>query len=65
MLWAHQIEVKHPTKDEQVLCSVQTPNEYPWTLFKENKKVDAFKSTLLYRPMYSQYVLKSIHVLED
>lgn len=33
-LWAHQIEVKHPTKDEQVICSVQTPNEYPWTLFK-------------------------------
>lgn len=32
-LWAHELRVKHPTKDEQVVVSAPFPNEYPWNLF--------------------------------
>lgn len=33
-LWAHEISVKHPTKDENVEVSLEPPLEFPWTLFK-------------------------------
>ncbi len=33
-LWAQELGVKHPTKDEQVVVSVPPPNEYPWNLFQ-------------------------------
>lgn len=32
-LWAHQLAVKHPTKDEIIKAAVNPPNEYPWKLF--------------------------------
>ena len=32
-LWAQELSVKHPTKDEQVVVSTPPPNEYPWNLF--------------------------------
>ena len=32
-LWAQELAVKHPTKDEQVVVSTPPPNEYPWNLF--------------------------------
>ena len=33
-LWAHELSVKHPTKDEIVHVSINPPNEYPWNLFE-------------------------------
>ena len=32
-LWAHELAVKHPTKDELVEVSAEPPKEYPWTQF--------------------------------
>lgn len=32
-LWAHELGVKHPTKDEIVTVQSKFPNEYPWSLF--------------------------------
>lgn len=33
-LWASELSVKHPTKDEIVHVSVNPPNEYPWNQFR-------------------------------
>lgn len=33
-LWAYQLGVKHPTKDEIITVKCDSPNEYPWNLFK-------------------------------
>lgn len=33
-LWAHELSVKHPTKDEIVQVAVDPPNEYPWNQFR-------------------------------
>lgn len=33
-LWAQELAVKHPTKDEQVVVSTPPPHEYPWNLFQ-------------------------------
>lgn len=33
-LWAYQLGVKHPTKDEIITVTCDSPNEYPWNLFK-------------------------------
>lgn len=33
-LWAYQLGVKHPTKDEIITVKCDSPNEYPWYLFK-------------------------------
>ena len=32
-LWAQELAVKHPTKDEKVVVTTPPPNEYPWNLF--------------------------------
>lgn len=32
-LWANELAVKHPTKDEILTVSCKPPHEYPWTLF--------------------------------
>lgn len=32
-LWAYELGVKHPTKDEIVTVQSDFPNEYPWSLF--------------------------------
>lgn len=32
-LWAYEISVKHPTKDEIVTVSCEPPKEYPWVQF--------------------------------
>lgn len=32
-LWAYELAVKHPTKDEIITVNCDTPNEYPWNLF--------------------------------
>lgn len=32
-LWAHELSVKHPTKDEILTVSCNPPHEFPWTLF--------------------------------
>lgn len=32
-LWAYELGVKHPTKDEIVTVQSELPNEYPWSLF--------------------------------
>ena len=32
-LWAHELAVKHPTKDELIEVSCEPPKEYPWTQF--------------------------------
>lgn len=32
-LWAYELAVKHPTKDEFVTVSCNPPHEYPWSLF--------------------------------
>lgn len=33
-LWAHELSVKHPTKDEILTVSCKPPHEYPWSLFQ-------------------------------
>lgn len=33
-LWASEISVKHPTKDEIVQIAATPPNEYPWNQFR-------------------------------
>ncbi len=33
-LWAQELSVKHPTKDEIVHVSINPPYEYPWNLFE-------------------------------
>lgn len=32
-LWASELDVKHPTKDERVHVKCQPPREYPWNIF--------------------------------
>jgi 23S rRNA pseudouridine1911/1915/1917 synthase len=32
-LWAYELAIKHPTKDEVVTVSCNPPHEYPWSLF--------------------------------
>lgn len=32
-LWAYELAVKHPTKDEIITVSCMPPHEYPWTQF--------------------------------
>lgn len=32
-LWAYELEVKHPTKDEKITIVCKTPKEYPWNIF--------------------------------
>lgn len=32
-LWAHELAVKHPTKDEDIRVQCRFPKEYPWSLF--------------------------------
>jgi 23S rRNA pseudouridine1911/1915/1917 synthase len=32
-LWAAELKVKHPTKDEKVRVTCKPPKEYPWNLF--------------------------------
>lgn len=33
-LWANELSVKHPTKDEIVHAEIAPPNEYPWNQFQ-------------------------------
>ncbi len=33
-LWASELSVKHPTKDEIVHIAINPPNEYPWNQFR-------------------------------
>ncbi len=37
-LWAQELSVKHPTKDEKIVVSTPPPNEYPWNLFLQNSR---------------------------
>lgn len=32
-LWAHKLEVKHPTKDEKIIVTCDPPTEKPWSFF--------------------------------
>lgn len=34
-LWAYELSVKHPTKDEKVTVTCDVPNEYPWSIFEK------------------------------
>lgn len=36
-LWASDLEVKHPTKDEKVKVECKPPKEYPWNLFEYSR----------------------------
>lgn len=39
-LWSHELEFKHPTKDERVAVTSLPPYEYPWQLWPEYCKLD-------------------------
>ena len=32
-LWAHTLEIEHPTKKERLLIQSNPPETYPWTLW--------------------------------
>lgn len=53
-LWAHQLQFKHPTKDESVFAkSIPPINSYPWTEFIEGigkiDSIEGIESNLSYQ----------------